>query len=798
MSNHAVMSHGRFASLMAGVATRSNRGRPGRRGKPSKRVVAPKPADEAIATLLFYKETYTPAGEKQEAYTTDTKVRAFMKQYGLTTFAPIEDTPSFRRVRVKKTANFALDTLQTFRIEGNEDVLVVTGRLLTKEEIAALGPKAVALAPRKRTLQAAGVRITPPASAPTPGAEIKEVTAVTKLREQLARREAVLADEAKRNAALNVAEVNAAVKYFREVQNTPKTADQINRMSPGDVRRLLLSDTKSRLKAAEVRAANIQTVAGAPTTPPPSATSRTADETRRAAQQTPDVPTPEDIQRFLDVWNGDARAGETPLPTNTDPAGKTFTKAEVKKRFGDAPRAKLLAVIETAVEARAQIRAMEEEALRAREAAPRKSGLPPLRTPPPAPAPELSPEDIAEEEAAAMREAAGAPPPPPRAPGAPRGAKGTALSQKEIDELARLSNKTAAGVVEALKGQPREIAMQILEGVRRKAAAQQPAAPTTASVVPEAPSIPPFAVRVVRKTGGSDVPDLWRREVFAIEDIDAEGKATPAVTNYLKGIFKDLGVTSRDEQNVAANVILARALSAQDARNRADAFAEIYEQVKAQAGAKSLAAFATDENRLRELDSQLRSMVGPGGYVPPYETTGYPVGPRSGRGATRSESEEGSQPPRAGDETEVAGAAARRGGGIRERRNPRLTLRKPRGSNRFTKVREAQEKQERLAASLPAVRRDLGIVRRRLTMLKGKRTAQAKYARDQLQAEATRLMRRIEKIEGQVERAAAAVARAVKAANPKKKQPKVKPLKQPKAKKPKATRKRPTTAKRRR
>ncbi len=78
-------------------------------------------------------------------------------------------------------------------------------------------------------------------------------------------------------------------------------------------------------------------------------------------------------------------------------------------------------------------------------------------------------------------------------------------------------------------------------------------------------------------------------------------------------------------------------------------------------------------------------------------------------------------------------------------------------------------------------------------MLKGKRTAQAKYARDQLQAEATRLMRRIEKIEGQVERAAAAVARAVKAANPKKKQPKVKPLKQPKAKKPKATRKRKPT-----
>jgi hypothetical protein len=137
MSNHAVMSHGRFASLMAGVTTRSNRGRPGRRGKPSKRVVAAKPADEAIATLLFYKETYTPAGEKQDSFSTDTKVRAFLKQYGLTTFAPIEDTPSFRRVRIKKTANFALDTLQTFRIEGNEDVLVVTGRLLTKEEIAA-------------------------------------------------------------------------------------------------------------------------------------------------------------------------------------------------------------------------------------------------------------------------------------------------------------------------------------------------------------------------------------------------------------------------------------------------------------------------------------------------------------------------------------------------------------------------------------------------------------------------------------------------------------------------------------
>jgi len=250
MSNHAVMSHGRFASLMAGVTTRSNRGRPGRRGKPSKRVVAAKPADEAIATLLFYKETYTPAGEKQDSFSTDTKVRVFLKQYGLTTFAPIEDTPSFRRVRIKKTANFALDTLQTFRIEGNEDVLVITGRLLTKEEIAALGPKAVALAPRKRTLQAAGVRITQTASEPTPGKEIKEVTAVAQLREQLARREAVLADATKRTAALNVTEVNAAVKYYREVQNTPKTGDQVKKMLPEDVRKLLLSDTKSRLKAA--------------------------------------------------------------------------------------------------------------------------------------------------------------------------------------------------------------------------------------------------------------------------------------------------------------------------------------------------------------------------------------------------------------------------------------------------------------------------------------------------------------------------------------------------------------------
>jgi len=770
MSNHAVMSHGRFASLMAGVTTRSNRGRPGRRGKPSKRVVAAKPADEAIATLLFYKETYTPAGEKQDSFSTDTKVRVFLKQYGLTTFAPIEDTPSFRRVRIKKTANFALDTLQTFRIEGNEDVLVITGRLLTKEEIAALGPKAVALAPRKRTLQAAGVRITQTASEPTPGEEIKEVTAVARLREQLARREAVLADATKRTAALNVTEVNAAVKYYREVQNTPKTGDQVKKMLPEDVRKLLLSDTKSRLKAAEARAANIQTATGAPTTPPPSATSRAAEETRQAARQQADVPTPADIQRFLDVWNGDARAGETPLATNAEPKGKTFTRAEVKKIFGDAPREKLLAVIADAEKARAQIREAEEAALREREAAPqtrrRTAPFTPLRTPE-APAPELSDEDIAKEEAAAMREAAGAP--PPRAPGAPRGAKGTALSQKEIDELARLSNKTAAAVVEAVKGQPREIAMQILEGVRRKAAAQQPAA--TASAVPEPASAPSSAVEPFSLTARG-----------RIAQIPAEGKSTPAVTEYVKGIMKDLGVTNADEQNVVADLILARALSGSDARSRADALAEIYEQIKAQAGANSFAAFKGNEVRLREIDAALRRMVGPAEYLPPIASMGRPEGSRRRGAAVRETVEESEQ------------AMSREEAGPLLRPNRRApTLRKPRGSNRFTKVREAQEKQERLAASLPAVRRDLGIVRRRLTMLKGKRTAQAKYARDQLQAEATRLMRRIEKIEGQVERAAAAVARAVKAANPKKKQPKVKPLKQPKAKKPKATRKRKPT-----
>ena len=355
-------------------------------------------------------------------------------------------------------------------------------------------------------------------------------------------------------------------------------------------------------------------------------------------------------------------------------------------------------------------------------------------------------------------------PAPPALPAAPR-----ALSQKEIDEVARLSNKTAAAVAEAMKGQPREIAMQVLEGLRRKVAAQQPT--TTASAVPEPASAP-----------SDDVDPFSLTARGRIEPLSGEGKGTPAITAYVKGVMKDLGVTNTDEQNVVADLILARALSGSDARNRADALAEIYEQVKAQAGTKSFAAFRGDEGRLREIDATLRRMVGPASsYTEPLASMGRPEGSRRRGAAVRETVEESEQ-------------AMRREEGTLLRPNRRApTLRKPRGSNRFKKVREAQDKQARVAATLPAIRRDLGVVRRRLTLLKGKRTAQAKYARDQLQAEATRLMRRIEKVEGQVERAAAAVARAVKAANPKKKQPKVKPLKQPKAKKPKATRKRKPT-----
>lgn len=790
MSNYAVMPHAHFTSLMSGAAvTRRNRGRPGRKGLPSKRVIEPKPANEAIAALLFYKETYTPAGEKQVAFDTDAKARDFMKQYGLTTFAPIENTPSFRRVRVKKTANFDITTLRTYRIQGHEDVLVITGRLLTPGEIKALGARAVALEPRKATLRAAGVRTT----AATPEeSEIKTLTEVEKMRNRIASLEAVLADPTKASAVLSAPDIKSAIKYFREERQQPKTEAEIKKMPAKDVRTLLLSYARTRLKQAEARAANIGQVQAAGAAVRESLQTPPSGGTKKPAE---DRATAEDIKAYLEVWNGET--GEEALGTQRDPQTQLpipqrLTKKQVEAMFKDRPRADFLTAIKAAVAVRDQMRAAAEERLRVIQTQSATRRRPSVSDPTP------SDEDLLEASEESGEEAATAPTPTSRARTGARGAQGTELSKKEIAELAGLMQKTQADVVKALAGVPRETALALLAKARGGQSAAPPprsAAPTTASVVPEAPGIPPFetsfyASRVFGEGGK-----------FVIKDIPAEGKGSPTVTNYLKGIFKDLDITSRDEQDVAANVILARALSAQDARNRADAFAEIYEQVKAQAGAKSIAAFnRTDAGRLRELDAQLRNMVGPAEYMPPLAYLGRPTQHLRPRASTQEgeESEEGSQPPRAGDETEVAGAAARRGGGIRERRNPRLTLRKPRGSNRFTKVREAQEKQERLEASLPAVRRDLGIVRRRLTMLKGKRTAQAKYARDQLQAEATRLMRRIEKIEGQVERAAAAVARAVKAANPKKKQPKVKPLKQPKTKKPKATRKRPATAKRRR
>jgi hypothetical protein len=780
MSNYAVMPHAHFTSLMSGAAaTRRNRGRPGRKGLPSKRVIEPKPANESIAALLFYKETYTPAGEKQAAFDTDAKARDFMKQYGLTTFAPIENTPSFRRVRIKKTANFDITTLRTYRIQGHEDVLVITGRLLTPDEIKALGARAVALEPRKATLRAAGVRTT----AATPEeSEIKTLTEVERMRNRITSLEAVLADPTKASAALSAPDIRSAIKYFREERQQPKTEAEIKRMPPKDVRTLLLSYARTRLKQAEARAANIGQVQAAGAAVRESLQTPPSGGTKKPAE---DRATAEDIKAYLEVWNGET--GEEALGTQRDPQTQLpipqrLSKKQVEAMFKDRPRADFLTAIKAAVAVRDQMRAAAEERLRViqTQSSTRRRRPVGVATP--------SDEDLLEASEESGEEAATAPPPPPPAQTAARGAQGTELSKKEIAELASLMKRTQAEVARNLAGVPRETALALLAKARGGQSAAPPprsAAPTTASVVPEAPSIPPF---MTRSSGGS----LLEAGPIVIENIDAEGKATQAVTNYLKGIFKDLGITSRDEQNVAANVILARALSAQDARNRADAFAEIYEQTKAQANAKSLIPWSKDSSRLRELDATLRGMVGPAEYIPPLASLGRPTQHLRPRASTREGEESGTV-----EESEQAMRREEAGPLLRpNRRAP--TLRKPRGSNRFTKVREAQEKQERLAASLPAVRRDLGVARRRLTMLKGKRTAQAKYARDQLQAEATRLMRRIEKIEGQVERAAAAVARAVKAANPKKKQPKVKPLKQPKAKKPKATRKRPTTAKRRR
>jgi hypothetical protein len=753
MPTHPIMSHAHFASLMehAARATRRNRGRPGRKGDKSKRVIGAQPPDEQIGTLLFYKQTYVPdSNAPVEAFKTDTMVRDFLRQYGLKAIAPIEDTPSYRRVRIKKMSNFDLDTLKTFRIQGHEDVIVITGRLLTSEEIGAENQKRsreerrpVSLYPRKRTLRAAGQRVTEERSGVDAGTELERAakayaTALLSAGKDLptALREALgdTREPQDRDRRLSDKEIARAHTWFASPGvNTPKTEDQIRATAPGVIRDILVQAALKRYSNAKRAADAAGATAGAageaegaapgatPRPKPPGAKStktKAAPKRTPAAEQAPREKkiSETEISELRDLING--VGGEPVLPIAN---GEPVTKAFLKEAIVSKGRVKFDEFVAMARAARAKMRADADERLREREAAAQtRTKRPPLNE---FIGEEDEDEDVFAEAEAARAAAAKPPPPPPRPAAAPK-------------------------------------------------AAARPAPPVTAS----ASAFPEFSGSVVSVSGTPR---------FKITYVPAEGKASKAVTDYVKEVLGDLSIKDSAAQNIAAELIINRAMSGSDAMKRADALAEIYGQILAQAGATSLTAFANDELRLRAIDEMLRRMVGPAEYIPSAASMGKPTQHLKPRKQAAEEREEGE------------GVIIEEGEATLLRRNRRApTIRAPRASTRFKKVREAQEKHARLADSLPALRQDLGVVRRRLTLLKGKRTAQAKYARDQLQAEATRLMRRIEKVEGQVERAAAAVARAVKAANPTVKQ-KVRPLKQAKPKKPRATSKRKATPRKR-
>lgn len=117
--------------------------------------------------------------------------------------------------------------------------------------------------------------------------------------------------------------------------------------------------------------------------------------------------------------------------------------------------------------------------------------------------------------------------------------------------------------------------------------------------------------------------------------------------------------------------------------------------------------------------------------------------------------------PDAGGEEEVQENPRRRPSA---RRTTSLVKRLP---QKWAAIQKAQASVSKIAASANAADLKLSKTKALLMRLKGRRTAQAKYARQQLQAEATRLTRRLAKLNKDLARAHKAAISAVKAANKK-------------------------------
>ncbi len=674
--SHPTMSISRFRNLLADAA-RANRGRPGRKGLPSKRVVAPQPDKEQIATLLFYKQTYNPDSNIPiTAYGSDKSVNDFLKAAGLTSIAPIEDTPSYRRVRIKKTANFDIDSLKTFRIQGHEDILVITGRLLTPSEIAGLGKKAESLAPRKRTLRAAGVRV--PSEGGSSGG-----SSVENAERYLANREKALAD--KGNEPLTPNEVNMVVTMYREKGRT-KTAEEVARFGPKEARTALVAYGEKKVAAAKAAAEERAAAAPAPA-PAPAAAAEAPTKRRGGRKPKADTLTPEEVARFVQLANGDINAGIkqklVPLPGT-----KRWTQNLVKQ-----------AAKNDIAYVRATLAKME--ASHAEDVAKAASGITS------APAPTTAKERAALRKAEAEAAAAAAAVPASSIFSRPF------VQREPVEPPEDEENENEA---EEEMVSPRDVVeYDDDDTLRRMAVSALKAFNIKANTPGEA------VFRALTKAdAGADV----MARIDALRDMHAK------ILELARA--KSLGDIANDpNQMVAANALVT---------------AQVKKNAEEAASALARAGLSTGENVARRRAMEAR------------RPTGRPAG--------------------SDDET-------RENRGRVRQRKP-ATLRAPRASKRFAAVTATQMKVEVLNVTLTTISRDLANVKRRLTLLKGKRTAQAKYARDQLQAEQTRLQRRIEKVEAQRDRAKAAVARAVKAANPKKVN-KAKPLPQRPKKKGKST-----------
>ena len=236
MAQHPVMSKAEFRSLLSGIETRANRGRPGNWGKESKRVYKPIPNTRQIAALLFYREPY----KERE------KINKFFDEYGIQPFSPVEVTPAFFRYRVKKVANFDKDTLETFRIEASPDVLVITGVLLTEEQKKASGRKATAYVPRARTLKAAGLKVVTKEERKELEADIekldKRMTALLKKRNDTS------------SATVTESEVNEFRRILKKKENKELSASQVrSQYKKSPILQLIIDEVKTKLEAAKAK-----------------------------------------------------------------------------------------------------------------------------------------------------------------------------------------------------------------------------------------------------------------------------------------------------------------------------------------------------------------------------------------------------------------------------------------------------------------------------------------------------------------------------------------------------------------